>query len=65
MELYVMVCIYLSIFLAFIIYFAVLHNSQSQPISLMQLTDWAMQLAVGLAFIHCHQIAHRDLKPAK
>jgi serine/threonine protein kinase len=49
-----------------IAYILVLHNKN--PIILIldvQLINWAIQLAEGLAFIHSHQIAHRDLKPLK
>ncbi len=44
-------------------YILVLHNKN--PILSEQLINWAIQLAEGLAFIHSHQIAHRDLKPLK
>jgi len=49
-----------------IAYILVLHNKNPIiPILPVQLINWAIQLAEGLAFIHSYQIAHRDVKPCK
>lgn len=43
----------------------VLHDEPEVEITQAQLTNWTVQLATGLAFIHENDFIHRDFKPAK